>query len=174
MRQVRVAALGAALIAALAGCKQEGTKAGGQAPGTRSGYDTPLGDAGQPPPGAAGGRRVHTGAAAGAPDAATAPAEDPKREAQEVFASRCAACHGPAGQGDGPASAALKPKPRDLQDPAWQRSVTDQHIERIIEGGGAAVGKSPLMPPNPDLAGRPVIQALREHVRGLGGKGTGR
>ena len=104
---------------------------------------------------------------AGAPDAAP-PADDPQRVAAEVFATRCATCHGPDGAGDGPVGAGLTPPPRNLRDPDWQASVSDAHIEAIIAGGGAAVGKSPLMPPNPDLADRPhVIAALRETVRGL-------
>ena len=90
-------------------------------------------------------------------------------EAKEIFNSRCTLCHGPAGKGDGPAAAGLNPKPRNLGDPAWQQSVTDEHIEQIIKGGGVAVGKSPMMPANPDLNDKPqVVQALRAMVRGLG------
>ena len=38
----------------------------------------------------------------------------------------------------------------------------------IIKFGGAAVGKSPAMPPNPDLVAKAeVVTALREHVRSL-------
>jgi mono/diheme cytochrome c family protein len=91
------------------------------------------------------------------------------KEAQDIYTTRCTMCHGPAGKGDGPAGAALNPKPRDLGDPAWQKSVTDEHIEKIILSGGPAVGKSPLMPANPDLASKPdVIKALRSMVRGFG------
>jgi mono/diheme cytochrome c family protein len=89
-------------------------------------------------------------------------------QAEQIFASRCATCHGPEGGGDGPASAGLDPKPRNFQDPAWQKSVTDEHIETIIMYGGAAVGRSPAMPANPDLTSKPeVVAALREHVRSL-------
>jgi len=60
------------------------------------------------------------------------------------------------------------PPPRNFQDAAWQASVSDQHIEQIIQYGGAAVGKSPTMPSNPDLMSKAeVVAALREHVRGL-------
>jgi mono/diheme cytochrome c family protein len=91
-----------------------------------------------------------------------------RAEARQIFESRCVTCHGPQGAGDGPASAGLVPPPRNFRDAAWQRSVSDAHIEKIVLQGGAAVGKSPLMPPNPDLAGKPeVIAALREHVRSL-------
>lgn len=107
-----------------------------------------------------------------APEAAPAPeaqaAGTPAEQAKEIYTQRCVTCHGAAGVGDGPASAALNPKPRDFQDPEWQKSVTDEHIEKIIKEGGPAVGKSVLMPGNPDLADKPeVITALREMVRGF-------
>lgn len=89
-------------------------------------------------------------------------------EAKEIFATRCTPCHGPTGAGDGVASAGLTPKPRNLTEKTWQAGVTDEHIEKIIQYGGAAVAKSPAMPPNPDLVAKPaVVSALREHVRGL-------
>lgn len=109
-------------------------------------------------------------APAASPAASAAPAASAgdRAEAKELFATRCTPCHGPIGAGDGPASAGLTPKPRNLSDHAWQATVTDGHIETIIQYGGAAVAKSPAMPPNPDLVAKPaVVSALREHVRGL-------
>lgn len=109
-----------------------------------------------------------TAAATGGTATAGAISDADRTQAKEIFASRCTPCHGPTGKGDGAASAALTPKPRDFGDAEWQKSVTDDHIEKIISYGGAAVGKSPAMPPNPDLADKPVVKALREHVRNLG------
>jgi mono/diheme cytochrome c family protein len=118
--------------------------------------------------GLAGCQKKEEGAPAGAPGQARAEITEASRaEAKEIFATRCTPCHGPTGEGDGPASAGLSPPPRNLRAPEWQSSVTDEHIERIIEYGGAAVGRSPGMPPNPDLAGKPVVLALREYVRNL-------
>jgi hypothetical protein len=52
----------------------------------------------------------------------------------------------------------------------WQKSVTDEHLAKIILEGGAAVGLSPLMPPNPDLADKPqVVDALVAVIRSFGG-----
>lgn len=94
-----------------------------------------------------------------------------RSEAKEIFANRCTTCHGQTGAGDGPASAGLTPQPRNLQSPEWQQSVTDEHIEKIISYGGAAVGRSPMMPPNPDLNSKPeLVAALREFVRNLAEK----
>lgn len=110
--------------------------------------------------------------AAAGDEAGEEPGEEPGEEAREaakqIFETRCVACHGAQGAGDGPASAGLTPPPRNFQDSEWQKSVSDAHIEQIIQYGGAAVGKSPAMPANPDLMSKPeVVAALRERLRGL-------
>lgn len=79
-----------------------------------------------------------------------------------IFGTTCIACHGPGGDGSGAAAVSLTPKPRNLTDANWQRSVTDTYLQDIIVGGGAAVEKSPLMPPNPALETRP--RALRDLI----------
>lgn len=118
-------------------------------------------------------KKESPGGEAAAPAAPAAPAipEAARAEAKEIFAMRCTPCHGATGAGDGAASAGLTPKPRNFHDTSWQASVTDAHIEKIIVYGGAAVGKAPMMPGNPDLADKTAtVAALREYVRGLGGK----
>lgn len=103
------------------------------------------------------------------PPAGPAIAPAAAAEAAQIFAQRCSPCHGPEGRGDGAASASLTPKPRNLSLSGWQSSVDDAHISRVIREGGAAVGKSPMMPPNPDLQAKPeIVAALVAHVRGLG------
>jgi mono/diheme cytochrome c family protein len=92
-----------------------------------------------------------------------------RAKAKDIYANRCAACHGVDGKGDGPGAANLTPKPANFQDKSWQASVTDQDIEKAILYGGAAVGKSPMMPSNPDLDSDPaVVAALRALVREAG------
>lgn len=59
----------------------------------------------------------------------------------------CAACHGPSGKGDGPAAAALNPKPKDLVDKGYVKTLKDDYMKKLIKEGGQAVGKSPVMPP---------------------------
>ena len=68
-------------------------------------------------------------------------------KAKDLFAQQCAACHGPTGKGDSPAAAALNPKPADLTNKAYLAGLKDQYLFDLIQKGGAAVGKSPLMPP---------------------------
>ncbi len=94
---------------------------------------------------------------------------DARQQAQQIFSTRCAACHGAEGRGDGPGAAGLDPKPRDYHDMAWQDSVTDKEIESVIVYGGSAVGRSPAMVANPDLGSKPdVVAALREIIRAFG------
>lgn len=90
-------------------------------------------------------------------------------EAKSAFETRCATCHGSTGKGDGPGAAALNPKPRNYTDKAWQKSVTDEQIKKTIVMGGAAVGKSPIMPASPDLDSKPEqVDALVKLIRGFG------
>jgi mono/diheme cytochrome c family protein len=95
--------------------------------------------------------------------------QDPAMQAQEMFANVCAMCHGPNGMGDGVAAANLNPKPRNYTDPAWQASVTDDQIRQTILQGGQAVGKSPMMPGQPQLKDEPeVLDNLVKIIRGFG------
>lgn len=84
-----------------------------------------------------------------------APPPDPAADARKLFATKCVVCHGDHGAGDGPGAAALTPKPRAFGDATWQASVTDEQIKKTIVEGGAAVGKSPAMSANPELADKP-------------------
>jgi mono/diheme cytochrome c family protein len=105
-----------------------------------------------------------------APAGTSAAATADVAKAQEIFTQRCVACHGTTGNGDGPASATLEPKPRKFADPEWQKSVNDEYIEKIVKLGGAAVGKSAAMPSNPDLNDPNVVAGLRTIVRGFNQK----
>jgi mono/diheme cytochrome c family protein len=90
------------------------------------------------------------------------------QESRDIFAQRCSVCHGADGKGTGPGAAALTPKPRDYTDEGWQKSVTDDQLRKVIVEGGPAIGKSPLMVPNADLAGKPeVVSGLVQIIRGF-------
>ncbi len=51
------------------------------------------------------------------------------------FAVSCAACHGTMGAGDGPAAAALNPKPRNLATEKFKNGDTAQKIFGTISKG---------------------------------------
>ncbi len=63
-----------------------------------------------------------------------------------TFQKFCSGCHGEAGKGDGAMGAALNPKPKDLSDKAYNGSLKNDYLIKLIKGGGQAVGKSPMMP----------------------------
>ena len=87
-------------------------------------------------------------------------------QAQLMFASVCATCHGTDGTGNGPGAETLQPKPRNYTDAAWQASVTDEELRKTILKGGQAVGKSPMMPGNPQLEDKPeVLTGLVQIIR---------
>ena len=90
-----------------------------------------------------------------------------RAEADDIFESRCVACHGEEGRGDGPAAANLNPGPRDFHNANWQKSVNDATLARAIIDGGQSVGASSEMAANPDLQNEPeVVAALIERIRG--------
>ena len=63
-----------------------------------------------------------------------------------LYGLYCTSCHGADGEGDGPAGAALDPKPSDFtQAEFWAERDADR-LKKAIEGGGAAVEKSATMP----------------------------
>ena len=58
----------------------------------------------------------------------------------ETYTQICLACHGDV-------RTSLNPVPADHSDCGYMTALSDEHIFRVVCGGGAAVGKSPTMPP---------------------------
>lgn len=69
------------------------------------------------------------------------------REGRSVFRHDCAPCHGAEGQGDGFNAYSLDPKPRDLTDPGFASTRSDEELAEIVRIGGGAAGLSTGMPP---------------------------
>jgi mono/diheme cytochrome c family protein len=80
-------------------------------------------------------------------------------KARKIYQERCASCHGDKGDGKGPGAFAINPKPRDYTNAEWQKTVTDDELTQVIVRGGAAVGKSYMMPANRDLRSKPDVAA---------------
>lgn len=95
-------------------------------------------------------------------------AEAKPSQAEAMFRTVCATCHGEDGTGNGPAAASLNPKPRNYTDTTWQANITDEQIKETILKGGQGVGKSPMMPGQPQLADQPeVLDGLVKIIRGF-------
>jgi cytochrome c553 len=68
-----------------------------------------------------------------------------KARGEVVFKTFCFTCHGEKGDGNGPAGAALVPKPANFTDAKLMAQADDQYLYDIIKEGGASKQKSPLM-----------------------------
>ncbi|MBX3190865.1 MAG: c-type cytochrome [Labilithrix sp.] len=82
-------------------------------------------------------------------------------EGADLFANACARCHGADGSGGLPLFEG-GPSPRDLRDPAFQRSHGDPQIRMTIVNG-----KGSGMPPFGATFTDAQLDALVAHVRAL-------
>ena len=88
-------------------------------------------------------------------------AGDPVAQGKVVYQARCALCHGPEGKGDGPASAALNPKPRNHTDGTYMNSQTDEALLKVIHDGKGG------MPAWKGVLSEQEMQAVLKYVRTL-------
>lgn len=67
---------------------------------------------------------------------------------KSLFAINCASCHGTGGAGDGPAAAALNPKPRNFTGTYWRYGGGPARIVQTITNGspGTAMAAFPSIP----------------------------
>jgi high-affinity iron transporter len=65
-------------------------------------------------------------------------------EGAQLFAQTCATCHGPNGQGDGPAAAALSPKPANFHDDAVMAGLTPFKAFNVIRFGVKGTSMAPF------------------------------
>lgn len=113
-------------------------------------------------------------AAESATVAAAPPAGAPDQDAgATAYRTYCVSCHGDAGRGDGPAAAALSPKPADFSAGAFKYDANGngvkgelEDIQAIVRDGAARYGGSPLMAPWPMLTAE-QRQAVAQHVKSL-------
>lgn len=83
----------------------------------------------------------------------------------QKYANFCASCHGADGAANSPAANALNPKPRSFTDSAWQASVDDAHIAKVIKEGGPSVGLSATMAPWGAMLSDSEIEEMVAKVR---------
>lgn len=65
-------------------------------------------------------------------------------DGKAVYEIRCAPCHGSTGTGDGPAAAAIEPKPRNFRDPSFWRGRTRTSLRLTVEQGRPGTMMSPF------------------------------
>ena len=78
-----------------------------------------------------------------------------------VYAERCSGCHGDDGRGDGPAAAALVPKPRNLRDASFWRDRSVVSIATVVRKGKPGTMMAPFEGALTDAE----VDAVVEYVR---------
>lgn len=87
------------------------------------------------------------------------------QEAKQLYDQTCAMCHGPEGKGDGPTAQVLQPKPANLATVLKGKDTA--YLTKLLKGGGASVGKSPLMPSYDGILNDEQIRTLIKYVKGF-------
>lgn len=91
------------------------------------------------------------------------------KEGHKLFSYYCLSCHGGKGRGDGINAKNLDPLPRDLTDSKeeYMGKLNNDHIFKVISGGGKAIDKSQNMPPYGNTLSEKEIWSIVAFVRTL-------
>lgn len=68
------------------------------------------------------------------------------QEGQGIYNDKCAMCHGQDGKGNGPASSAFIPPPKDFNSPSFWQGNVNQKITDTIENGHGPMPAFELSP----------------------------
>ena len=80
-----------------------------------------------------------------------------------LYAERCSGCHGDRGGGDGPAAAALIPKPKNFRDPGYWKERTLEQLHTIVKKGKPGT----MMPAFDGTLSDAEIDAVLQTVKGF-------
>jgi mono/diheme cytochrome c family protein len=92
---------------------------------------------------------------------------------RRIYVERCAPCHGDEGRGDGPAAAALEPRPRNLHEPALWDGRGPDRLRDVVQHGKPGT----MMQPFQGVLSDGEIDAVIEYLgrfRPTAGPGSGR
>ena len=85
----------------------------------------------------------------------------------------CASCHGATGGGDGPAAAALNPKPASFAAGSFRldtdgdgKTGTDADLANVIHNGAGQYGGNPAMPGRADFSDAEIANLIA-YIRSL-------
>ena len=88
-------------------------------------------------------------------------------EAQAIFVTNCARCHGSTGKGDGPDSLEMEVGILNFASHDFQNSRTDEQLRLVIMKGGEEVELSKMMPPWEGILEPNEVDALIKLLRGF-------
>jgi mono/diheme cytochrome c family protein len=92
--------------------------------------------------------------------------DDAVARGARIYAERCSGCHGDAGRGDGPAAAALVPRPRDFTDATFWRDRTPDALREVVRKGKPGTMMAPFDGVLGDADIDAVVAFLRTFDRG--------
>jgi len=82
-------------------------------------------------------------------------------DGKAIYDTRCSPCHGMDGAGDGPAAAAITPKPRNFRDRDFWSGRTDTQLHAVVKEGRPGT----LMPPFEGVVSDAEIDAVVAYLR---------
>jgi cytochrome c oxidase cbb3-type subunit 2/cytochrome c oxidase cbb3-type subunit I/II len=88
-------------------------------------------------------------------------AEAPAAAGKAIYDTRCSPCHGMDGAGDGPAAAAITPKPRNFRDREFWSGRADAQLRMVVKEGRPGT----LMPPFEGVVSDAEIDAVVAYLR---------
>jgi mono/diheme cytochrome c family protein len=98
---------------------------------------------------------------------AAALADGNAEEGKKAYHQHCRECHGVTGAGDGPAAAAVDPRPRDFTSGSFKFDAdkdgitgTDEDLFIVIKKGGAPFGGNPVMVPWVQLSDQQIANLI--------------
>ena len=87
-------------------------------------------------------------------------------EGESLYQANCSSCHGVGGEGDGPASGGLNPKPQNLAE--TQSNQSDAYLYWRISEGGLMEPFNSLMPAWRGLLDEDQIWQIITYIRTMG------
>ena len=89
-------------------------------------------------------------------------------DGEQLYQFYCAQCHGIGGKGDGPnVTKSMPVTPRNFTKAAEMNKLSDADLRNVINDGGPALSKSPMMPPWSKTLDKAQVEAIVGHIRKL-------